>query len=209
MVPVSNFFSRLIPHVIGCPEPLAQQALVDSAIALCDQALVVQVDLEAESVLSDVRDYTLSLPSQQELSQVLRVWLDDELLTPVPSFQVGVIEDLPGQPRYYFSRDIFEVLNVRLFPTPDKAFPDGLQIRVATRPTRDATQVHSSLLNEWVDIVVEGAAARLHDLPGQVFTNEIKAMALYQKVRAKINAARVEALRGRVVSSMSVNMRSF
>ncbi len=208
MVPVSAFFSRLLPHVIGCPEPLAQQALVDSAIALCDQALVVQTDLDPVSVFDGVRDYALGMPSQQELVQVMRVWLSDTMLGPIPSFQVAM-EAMPGQPRYYFTRDIGESLHLRLLPFPDKDRLNALRARVATRPTRDATQFHKALFNEWADIVVDGALARLHDIPGQGFTSEAKAIVLFQKVRAKMNTARIEALRGRVVSSMSVQMRSF
>lgn len=209
MVPVSTFFSRLLPNVIGCPEPLAQQALVDSAIAVCDQALVVQVDLAPVPVLEGVRDYELGMPPQQELSQVMRVWAGDSMLGPIPSFQASGVEVMPGSPRYYYTRDIGETMNIRLLPTPDRGNAEGLRVRVATRPTRNATQFHSSLFNEWVDVVVDGALARLHDTPGQVFTSEAKALVLYQKVRAKINVARVEALRGRVVSSMSVAMRRF
>ena len=194
---------------MGCSEPLAQQALIDSAIALCDQALIVQTDLDAVNVVTGTRDYEIELPSQQELSQVMRVWLDDRLLGPVPSFQVGEIASETGSPRYYFSRDIDELVNLRLFPTPEKDYPSGLVVRVATRPTRNATQFHKSLLTEWVDVVVDGALARLHDTPGQPFTAEAKALMLYQKVRVRIAAARIEALRGRVMSSMSVQMRPF
>lgn len=209
MIPVSAFFSRLMPNIIGCPEPLAQQALVDSAIALCDQALIVQTDLDPIPVVANVRDYELEMPSQQELSQVMRVWLEDFMLGPIPSFQASGVESIPGQPRYHFSRDVDEMLQLRLFPTPDRAYPGGLRVRVATRPTRNATQLHKSLFNEWADVVVDGALARLYDTPGQGYTNEAKSLVLYQKVRAKINVARLEALRGRAVSSMSVVMRPF
>lgn len=209
MVPVSAFFSRLMPHVMGCSEPLAQQALVDSAIALCDQALIVQTDLDPTNVREGVRDYELDLPPQQELAQIMRVWLDDSMLGPIPSFQASVAEAMSGQPRYYFSRDIDDALNLRLLPTPNEDHPNGLRVRVATRPTRNATQLHPSLFREWNDAVVEGALARLFDTPGQPFTNEAKALVLGQKVRLRTNTARVEALRGRVVSSMSVSMRPF
>jgi len=209
MVPVSAFFSRLIPHVVGCPEPLAHQAVVDSAIALCDQALVVQIDLDPVSVIRGLADYELEMPSQQRLSQVINVGLEHRALTPVPSYQVGVVSDVSGQPKYYFSRDIDEILQLRLFPTPDRDYQDELRVRVATRPTRDATRLHQSLFNDWSEAVVEGALARLYDTPGQAFSSEAKAMLLYKKVRAKINDARIEALRGRVMSSMSVSMRGF
>jgi hypothetical protein len=209
MVPVSAFFSRLLPNVIGCPEPLAQQALVDSAIEFCSQSLVTTTDLDPVSVTAGVGNYELDLPAQTELAQIMRVWLDGRMLGPVPTYEVQSVESFPGMPTYYFGRDIDEVLNVRLFPTPDKDVPNGLVVRVATKPTRTATQVHSVLFERWSDVIVEGALARLFDTPGQVFTNEAKALVLNQKVRAKTAVARTDAMRGRTVSSMSVTMRSF
>jgi hypothetical protein len=209
MVPVSAFFSRLLPNVVGCPEPLAHQAVVDSAIHFCDTTLATTVDLDPANVLVGVRDYELDLPSQQELAQVVRVWLNDRLLSPVPSYEVARADILDGHPRYYFSRDIDEVLNVRLFPSPDKEFLAGLVVRVATKPKRNATQVHSALFNEWAEVIVDGALARIHDVPGQAFTNESKSMMLYQKFRARMNGARITALHGRTVSSMTVTMRGF
>jgi hypothetical protein len=209
MVPVSAFFSRLLPNVIGCPEPLAQQALVDSAIEFCSHSLVTMSDLAPVSVVAGVSNYELDLPAQTELAQIMRVWLDGRMLGPVSSYEVKSIESFPGMPTYYFGRDIDEILNVRLFPTPDKDVPNGLVVRVATKPARDADQLHSILFERWSDVIVDGALARLFDTPGQSFTNEAKALVLNQKVRAKTAVARTDAMRGRVVSSMSVTMRSF
>ena len=209
MVPVSSFLSRLLPYVIGCPEPLAQQALVDAAIEFCDHTLIVTTDLDPVSVVKGVRQYEMELPAQTGLSQVLRVWMDGTMLGPVPSTEVQSVDAPEGTPLYYYTRDRDEVLNLTLYPSPDKDIPNGLIVRVATRPTRTATQLHSALFNEWVDVIVESALARLYDTPGQVFSNEAKAVVLWQKVRAKTNVARMEAYRGRTVSSLSVQMRSF
>lgn len=209
MIPVSAFFSRLMPNIIGCPEPLAQQALVDAAIEFCDQTTYVTTDLDPVSIQKGVTQYELDLPAQTELSQILRVWVDGRLLGPVPSFEVQSTTAPEGTPLYYYTRDRDEVLNLTLYPAPDKNVTNGLVVRVATRPTRGATQVHSALYNEWADVIVESALAKMYGTPGQVFSNEAKSVVLMQKVRARTNVARVEAYRGRTVSSMSVQMRSF
>ena len=46
MIPLSAFFPRLLPNVLGCPEPLAQQALLDSAIEFCSRSLAVTTTLD-------------------------------------------------------------------------------------------------------------------------------------------------------------------
>lgn len=209
MVPVSSFLSRLLPNVIGCPEPLATQALLDSAIAFCEQSLVATADLDPAALRAGVTQYELDLPAQTRLGQVLRVWADNKLLVAAPSHSVTEREPMVGEPLYYYSRDVDEQVVLNLYPAPNKDTAGGLVVRVATVPTRTATSVHSALFNEWSEAIVEGAMARLYDTPGQMFTNEAKALVLSQKVRARTNTARVEALRGRVVSSMSMTMRPF
>ena len=209
MTPVSAFFTRLLPSVLGCPEPLAQQCLVDSAIELCERGLVVQQDLDPINITAFTANYEFELPSQQELSQVVWAWADKTLLVPVPRAQSSGMDDTPGRPQYFTTRHVDEVLNLRLFPTPDNDVINGLRVTVALRPRRNATQVADLLFHEWAEVVVEGALARIHDIPGQIYTNEQKALVCRQKAMAAIGAARLEATRGRVMSSMSVRQRPF
>lgn len=209
MVPVTQFFPRLIPQVLGCPEPFAAQAVVDAAIEFCEKSLCVQATLDAAPVTAGVSQYEFDLPTQTALVQVLSAICGTRSLVPVPSTSVTTAPSLSGTPQYFYTRDVDEVLTAFLFPTPDKSDPLGLTFRVALRPTRVATQLHSSLFDQWADAIVDGAAARIMATAGQPFTNEAKAVVLMQKFRGQVNAARLEALRGRVVSSMSVKMRSF
>lgn len=209
MVPVNAFFSRILPHVIGCPEPLAQQAVVDAAIEFCEATLICAVDLDPIDVQRGVNQYELDLPSQTALSQILSVVYDGFCLSPVPSSRVVETRTYEGHPTYYYTRDVDEVLVLTLYPTPNKNISAGLRVRVATRPTRTATQVHSVLFNDWSDAIVDLALARLMDIPGQSFTNESKAVLHRQKAKTRITEARLEALRGRTMSSMSVSMRRF
>lgn len=209
MVPVGVFFSRVLPNVIGCPEPLAQQAVVDAAIEFCEATLACAVDLDPVDVRKGVRQYELDLPPQMALSQILSVIYDDFCLVPIPSSRVVEVGTHEGHPVYYYTRDVDETLVLNLYPTPDKNILGGLRVRAAVRPTRTATQVHSSLFNDWSDAIVDLALARLMDTPGQPFTNEAKAVMLRQKAKARMTEARLEALRGRTMSSMSVSMRRF
>lgn len=209
MVPVSDFLTRLNPNAIGCPEPLARQALIDSAIAFCEQSLAIQYDINPISVVEGQRDYTLVLPTDTELAQVVRVWHNGKMLAAAPVFMVSQVDDTKGVPVCFYMLDIAEAPGIRVYPTPDKSISSGLVVRAALRPTRSAENVHSALFTNWADVIVDGALARIYGTPDQDFTNEAKAIVLEQKVRAKTNTARVESLRGRAVSSLRVTMRAF
>lgn len=209
MVPVSAFFSRLQPQVIGCPEPLAQQALVDSAIEFCEFTQCLVVDLDPINARAGVGGYELDMPSQSRLAQVLRVWFEGRELGAVPYTSVHEVEPLTGVPVYHFCRDADEVLQLNLYPVPDKDAAKAIRVRVATKPARNATSVHASLLEQWADPIVNGAMRRLHEMPGQTFTNEPRALLLESKVRHQLSVARIDALRQRTLSSLTAKMRPF
>ena len=208
MVPVSAFFSRLLPQAIGCPEPLAQQAVVDAAIAFCERSLVVTTLLEPVSVQAGVSDYELYLPSQMVLAQVLQARFEGEQLQSEAEAQATVART-SGTPRYFSSTRIDEGFVLTLVPTPDRNSTDGLLVKAATKPKRNATQLASILFDDWADAVVDGALAILYGTPDQPYSDETKGVLLATRARSKANMARLDGLHGRVQSSMSVSMRRF
>lgn len=209
MVPVSAFLSRLLPHVLGCPEPLAQQALVDAAISFCDQTLVIQNELEPVDVVAGTNLYELDLPSHTRVAQIMRVRFGERWLGAAPAQGRRELEGMTGMPAYFFTQVVDELLTLQLYPKPDKDLPAGLAVRVALSPTRTATQFPSVLFDEWADVIVDMARAAIHDTPGQSFTSEAKAVVLQQKTRHRVSVARIESMRGRVASSLSVSQRGF
>lgn len=209
MVNLDVFFSRLIPNVIGCPEPLALQALRDSAIEFCHRSLAITTTLDPITVIKDVSNYELDTPKQTSIAQVLKVWYDGNLISAAPYETATALYNPDGVPRYYFGQEIDEVYNLSLLPTPDKALRNGLSVRVALRPTRTATEVHSLLYERYAEAIVAGAMGILMATPEQSFSDLPMAGAATAKARALANNARFEAMHGRVQSSMSVRMRAF
>ena len=209
MVNLKDFFPRLIPHVLGCPEPLAQQALLDAAIAFCDQSLVVTTTLDPITVPVGIANVELDTPTSTTVSQVLNCWFDHQLLHAAPYAQATGLYLPDGAPREYFGERVDEVFNLHLLPAPDKVVRNGLVVRVALRPTRTATQVHDILFDRFADAIVYGAAARLMAISDQPFTDDAKSLAYERMARSRAVAARADMLQGQVQSSMRVTMRAF
>jgi hypothetical protein len=209
VVSLDRFFPRLLPYLIGCPEPLARQALVDAAIDFCGKTNAVSAALDPIPVVSGVATYELDPPAQTSISLVQKVWYDDRLMKPVPYEQAGAIYNAPGTPRYYYGEYVDESFSLTLWPTPNRNLPDGLRVRTALMPVRDAAQLHTILFDRYVDAVVHGAIVLLASVPDEPYTDLKLAAASAAKLRAAVTAARGEALRGNVQSSMSVMPRGF
>lgn len=209
MVNLSAFFPRLIPNVMGCSEPLAQQALVDAAIQFCDQSLAVTVDLDPITVPVGSTAVDLDPPAQTTIAQVLYAWYDRQLLNSVPYGQLTNIYRPNATPTDYTVEYIDEVPVLRVYPAPDKLISSGLVLRVALRPTRTATQVHDILFQRYSEGIVAGAQAILCAMPDQPFTNVDRSIAMGQRARSAANQARADMMFGRAQSSMSVTMQGF
>lgn len=209
MVELKSFLPRLLPNVIGCPEPLALQALLDSSIDFCHRSQVLTYLLDPISVRENVSTYELDTPAQTTVDQVLKVWYDGNLMSSAPYETATALFNPDGVPRYFYGQDVDETFTVNLLPTPDKTVRNGLLVRVSLRPTRAATEVFDILYERHMDGIVAGALGILMATPDQSFTDLAMAGAQTTKARALANNARFEAMHGRVQSSLSVRMRAF
>lgn len=209
MVELKSFLPRLLPNVIGCPEPLALQALLDSSIEFCHRSQVLTTTLDPISVRENIAAYELDTPDQTTVDQVLKVWYDGALMSPAPYETATALFNPDGAPRYFFGEDVDEVFQLTLLPTPDKTVRSGLRVRVSLRPTRAATEVFDILYERHIEGIVAGAIGILMATPDQSFTDLAMAGAQTTKARALANNARFEAMHGRVQSSLGVRMRAF
>jgi hypothetical protein len=209
VIPLSAFFPRLLPSVIGCPEPLAQQALLDSAIEFCERSLAVTTTLDAVTLAAGEASFEVETQRNTTIAQVLNLWFDGRQIDPSPYSEATEIASTNGEPRYFYGQDIDEIFNITLMPAPDRTVQGGVIVRAALKPTRTATTVHNILFERHAQAIVDGALAILMAIPDQSFSNDQKAMVMGSSARAKANAARTDALYGRVQSSMSVKMRAF
>jgi hypothetical protein len=200
----------MLPYLIGCPEPLAQQALVDSAIDFCSRTNAVSVNLDPITVIRNIATYEVETPPQTRVSAVQRVWYDNKALLPAPYEQATDIYNQPnGSPRFFFGEYVDEIYSITLVPTPDKNLRNGLRIRTSLIPVRSATQVHDILFDRYAEGIVHGAIAIVAAIPDQSYSDLTLAAASAVRARAETALARGEALHGNVQSSMSVKMRAF
>lgn len=207
MVPVSRFFSRLLPYVPACPEPLAQQAVVDAAIEFCESTLIDVVELDPETTVQGIADYNFTLPPQTNLVTVAKVKLDDAFIAPVTADVGRGLLLPPGAPARYYVREVDGSISLTLVPPP--ADSKELSVVCAVKPTRNATQLSDKLFNDWADAIVELALYRIMSVPGQPFSNPEMAVLYRRKASTAMSDARWESSRGRSRVMFSAAMKPF
>ena len=207
MKPVSDLFPRLLPYVPGCSEPLAHQALVDAAIAFCEEAMVLREALEPVVTQPGVADYDLEVPPQHMLGRVVSVSIDGIALQPLPSEPTFVSPTVLGKPSAYLVVRQDDELVLRVFPTPNEAYT--LDVFAVLLPSRDAVNFSNVLVTTWADAVVNGALSKLLAMPGQPFSDAGAAALATAYYTSRVKRARMDGSLLRSQGSLSVRLRSF
>lgn len=180
------------------------QAIVDSAIAFCDESMALRERLDAFWTVPGIALYELDTPSQQQVSRVLRVALDGAFLTPaLPNTSTPA--QLSGRPTHYETSRTGSVFELSLYSVPDAAY--NVVAEVALRPLRDATQLEDDLMNLWVEPIVAGAVARAASIPGQPFTDLGKSQNAAVAAAVGARKARLEGSFGRMRGSVSTRVK--
>lgn len=207
MKPVSDFFSRTIPLVPGCPDPVAEQALVDSAIYFCAHSNAIRYTADTFNTVAGQSQYDIDVPTSQEFGRVMYLVLDEEQLHPTTS-TLQPLEDVENaKPTRYFLTQNESELQLNLYATPDDVY--AVQLQVALQPTRNAKYVEDDLLTYWSDAIVYGAVSRLKSIPQQPYTDYMSADYYARKANFYCNQARNEGNIGRVIGSLQVKPRPF
>lgn len=206
MKPISDFLPRLAPYVTGCPTPMMVQALLDSAVAFCENSMALRHRLDAVTQQPGWGELEMDLPAQQSVTRVLSVWADSVKLQPVATENAPALP-ATGTPTTYYTRRNDSQLQLLLYPAPDKACT--LTVEVALRPLYSATSVEDDLFDLWLPAVIAGAKSLLMAIPDQPFSNPMLAPILADEAARRAAKARIEGSYGRSRGQFRVQMRPF
>jgi len=207
MKSVSELYSRTIPMVPGCPDPVAEQALVDSAIYFCEHSNAIRYTPDEFTTTSGQSLYDIDVPTSQEFTRIIYLVVGDDTLISVPSAHQPLKDSANAAPTHYFVTQNESELQLNLYPTPDDVYTVKLQIGL--KPTRNAKYIENDLVNYWSDAVVYGALSRLKAIPAQPYTDYLAADYYSKKAKYLCNQARNEGNIGRVTGSLQVKPRPF
>ena len=207
-----TFIPYILPEVLGCPDPMINQALVLSAIDFCRETSAWSEILDPILLVDGQQDYVIAPPADAYTSAIRDVWLGSvkleaktmqALQLTLPNWTTAT----STQPSYYNSA--MTRGSIRLYPIPMNTVDLSIVVRAAYTPLASATTFPDFLGQEHLDILASGAKSRLMAMPGASWSNP--AMAAFYKtefdngvIRSKVNEAH-----DRVVGSVTVTPRRF
>jgi len=209
MKPLSAFYSRILPYLPGCSEPMVDQVLVTSAIEFAEASLVLRQSLDPFNTVVGKVEYDLDPPTNNhDINRVMSVNVDGNEMA--PGMAESLRNDLPtanAKPRGFYTDRTDNTFVLRLSPPPDEVY--RVVVGVTLSPSRTATLLDDDLYNLWIEPVVNGAIARAMQIPDQTFTNFQQAMYLLDSAAKKTNTSRIEGNYGWIRGSMRVRSRPF
>ena len=209
MKPLSIFYSRILPYLPGCSEPLVDQVLVSAAIDFCESSLALRQNLDSFKTVVGISQYDLDPPTaNHDIDRVMSVAVDGKELA--PGLFEAIRNDFPtanAKPRGFYTDRTDNVLTLKLSPPPDGRYT--VVVNVNLRPAMTATQLDDDLFNMWSEPVTAMAIARAMQIPDQPFTNYAQAKYLLDSAARQTNSARIDGNYGSIRGSMRVRARPF
>lgn len=202
------FLPRVMPEVIGCPEPTAIQSIRDAAIEFCEKTAAWQLDWTLD-VEEGVNEYAIGLPSSMRCTAIQRAFYRNTPLKPMPAdmaLDADLYRETPTKgnstPRFFQQK---AAAMLSLLPTPNESASEIVTLRVAVQPSRDAATCDDSLYQDWAEVIAHGAKARLMASPGKPWTNPAFA-AERGLFLTGINSARLRVAKARTRGQVRISI---
>ncbi len=177
----SDFFNWVLPHVPGCAQTVAEDAIREAAIDFCDSTLIWRRELSIDSVAGGNGTYDLVAPMAAQYSDGnviqttsivdakfngVRIFAktDDELKALFGSDW----DSHTGTPLYF---NMVDENTARLAPIPTSAIVGGIWLKVAVIPMQEAAEVDEFLWVNYRQEICAGALAELQKSPRKPYTN--------------------------------------
>lgn len=177
------FLSDILPYVRNCPDPTIEAAVRSTTIEMCEKTEIWQADLDPISTIANQWEYDLEPPAGSLVHRMLTV--TDENGNPLEPVTSALMEqrdpdwrDNPSKPRYFIKRD--QAL-IWFTPPPAVAVRNAILIRAVLKPTISSVSCDSWIMTDFRDTIVNGAIARLTQMPDRDWSNFKTSAVMYAK----------------------------
>ena len=208
----TDLVTRVTPSVPGCPQVVVEEHLRNSAIEACERTLAFRFEQPTIKLTSGVAEYNYETPSQTEVHAILTARVNDNQIKPVtleqlhdlyPKWPDNSTDEL-ADPRFVTQLDPD---NFALAPIPDSTTTYDVDMLLALKPLRSATDMDKTVLDELEDVVVHGALQQLLVLPEKSWSDRELAAYHAKQFLFKLSERRARTNLGAGRASMSIQMR--
>lgn len=151
-----TFYPRVLPDVIGCPEPTVDLALLDTARDFFQFTKAWREDLEATVLAATVSDYEFEVPTGAELVQAEDATLAGRCIRILLATTLQDRVSNNGQRGI----QVIDTTQFRVLPTPAESGAE-LVIAAVLMPSETATGLPEEMADAYRLEIANGALARL------------------------------------------------
>jgi hypothetical protein len=206
--------TRLAASVPGCPQPILEQHIRDSAIETCERTLAWRYEQPSIRLTPGVYEYPYNNPLQTEVHAFITAAVNGSPLEPLTLEQLYVKypnwpdldPDQRSDPRYICQLDPD---NFVLAPLPDATTPYDLKMIVVLKPLRTSTGMDKTIFDDLENVIMHGALQHLLVMPNKNWSDRELATYHAKQYLSKITERRARANIGAARASMYVQMRPF
>lgn len=185
--------SKVQPHVLGCPLPMIDDAILEAVIEFCNRSRAYRFTPADIAVVASTANYTVSdLPVGMAIAWLLQAELDDVKIDTPDSGSIPPLWDTEkGSPS---AAIVASETSIGLRMTPDEA--GTLRVRLALRPLLTATTFPDEFNNLYREGIASGALAKLYAQPKKAWSASELVNDCRSQFDAAIYAAEYRADRG-------------
>lgn len=205
----STLTHRVLLEAPRCSIPLAEEAVRDATIELCEAAQPYIYTLPEVDVVADTATYALTSDvAETEIAMVRSVWYDGTKLDYAPLDALNATQEWwtteSDTPTAF---TMYNPSSITLYPIPTSALTDGLRVEVALRPTSSATGVVDWIATKYSEEIAWGAKARIMAVPDMPFSNPQRALYYGQLFQRAKGLALADTNRSHTRGTLTVRPR--
>ena len=206
-----DYIPYILPEVIACPSPSIMDAVRSAAIEFCEQTHLWRNTSEATDITEGVSEYSFTPPDGAKVVTVVYAEISS---TQLVATSVTTLDE-----QYSGWRTLTESVPSRFFVKeegiitlvgePSEDITGGLIVDVILKPSRASTSAPDFLFEDWVEVIAEGALARLQGVPGKLWSDRREADRHRSSFERGMIRAKTRALKGGTNAPLEIKPRSF
>ena len=211
---LSTFDALVAPYVPGCPPPTILHHVRNAIIDVCERTLVWRFEMPRIRLTNTIYLYDYELPHQTQVAGIIHSVMNGNPLPPItqerlhtmyPSWPNGPTSE-HSQPLYLSQLDVDHFV---VAPVPDDDTTYDVDLVLALKPDRTATEADDTVLDDIEQIVVHGALQTLFSIPEKSWTSIDMSTYHARQFASKIGIRRAVTNIGSARASLSARMQPF
>ena len=198
-VAYSAFLPEVLQYAPSAPDIIATNAIRNACVEFGETTRYLQQDMTPLNIVAATSAYTPAVGTDLVFIDVVQAWANNALLIGKAPEELARIyrwqdwRTVTGAPTY-ITREIRT--QIILVPQPVVAVTSGLTARIAVGPSRSSSTVDNEVLERFLEVIVDGALARLYATPDQPYSNPQMAAMRAVAFKHKLTEIRAEVNRG-------------